>query len=131
VDRATLYLTTRFGGRSAVDVEVPQTAVERARGLGGRKVVPPGTGMLFMFDAPGEVDMWMHGMLVPLDIIFFRSDGVVHRIAARRMPGMPGNHRVWSQGRVSAVLELAGGEADRMGLRVGDSVLASGNSFVI
>ena len=37
-------------------------------------------GMLFLYGAPQEITMWMRNTYIPLDMMFIRADGTVHRI---------------------------------------------------
>ena len=55
-------------------VEVANTDELRQRGLAGREYLPPGKGMLFVMPVPTEIDMWMKGCLIPLDVLFFDQD---------------------------------------------------------
>ena len=64
--------------------------------------------------------MWMKNTFVPLDIIFIRSDGRIHRIAERTIP--LSETRIFSGMPVTAVLELNGGTVERLGIKVGDRV---------
>jgi hypothetical protein len=64
--------------------------------------------------------MWMHNTYIPLDMVFIRADGTVHRIEKRAEP--LSDRIIASQGPVSAVLELPGGDAERLGLKPGDRV---------
>jgi uncharacterized protein len=113
----TLVSTT---GEHVIDVEVAQTAEEKALGLMFRTSLPEQTGMLFPFDAPQEVSMWMRNTYVSLDMIFIRADGVVHRIESRTEP--LSERVITSGGPVTAVLELAAGVAVRLSLKAGDRV---------
>jgi uncharacterized membrane protein (UPF0127 family) len=85
-----------------------------------RTSLPEQTGMLFPFDAPQEVSMWMRNTYVSLDMIFIRADGVVHRIESRTEP--LSERVITSGGPVTAVLELAAGVAARLDLKPGDRV---------
>jgi uncharacterized protein len=76
--------------------------------------------MLFVYDDPREVTMWMENTHIPLDMVFIRADGVVHRIQAWTEPFS--RAIVGSRGMVIACLELAGGAAERLGLKPGDRV---------
>jgi uncharacterized membrane protein (UPF0127 family) len=107
-------------GEHVIDIEVAQTAEEKALGLMFRTSLPEQTGMLFPFDAPQEVSMWMRNTYVSLDMIFIRADGVVHRIESRTEP--LSERLITSGGRVTAVLELAAGVAERLSLKAGDRV---------
>jgi len=120
MDRACLLLET-ISGRRIVDVEVARTPAEQTLGLMDR-YVPPGTGMLFVYDRPREVRMWMANTIVPLDMVFVREGGVVHRVEVCVPAG--DRRMVLSRGPVVAVLELSGGETARIGLRPGDRVHA-------
>ena len=76
--------------------------------------------MLFLNAAPREQTMWMRNTYIPLDMVFIRADGTVHRIAAMTEPHS--EEIISSNGPVSAVLEIAGGAAQRLGLKPGDKV---------
>lgn len=108
------------GGRHAFDVEVMRTNAERARGLMYRRSMAPNHGMLFDFEQPDAVNMWMKNTYLPLDMVFIRSDGTIARIAADTEPLstkiIPSNEPVLS------VLELNAGTAAKLGIRPGDRV---------
>ena len=107
-------------GPQVIRVEITETMEEKARGLMFRMRLPDGEGMLFGYDPPREITMWMRNTLIPLDMVFIRSDGVVHRIEASTHP--LSEEIIASRGDVAACLELAGGAAERMGLKPGDWV---------
>lgn len=117
--RVPLHITTRTGTHRYT-VEVARTAEQQAIGMMHRRSVPPGTGMLFPFSPPRPASFWMRNTLVPLDIIFIRTDGRVLNIEAEAVP-LSETMRS-STGPAAAVLELAGGEAKRIGLAPGDRV---------
>ncbi|MEZ5842482.1 MAG: DUF192 domain-containing protein [Hyphomicrobiaceae bacterium] len=102
-------------------IEVAVDEEDKRRGLMFRRSVPALTGMLFPYDAPEEVTMWMQNTYVSLDMIFIRADGVIHRIAKRTEP--LSERIIASEGAVTAVLEIAAGEADRLGISPGDRVV--------
>jgi len=118
VDR--LWLLTGPGQEMAIDVEIADAPKEKEIGLMFRTELPPGTGMLFPYGSPREITMWMHNTYIPLDMVFIRADGTVHRIEKRAEP--LSDRIIASQGPVSAVLELPGGDAERLGLKPGDRV---------
>jgi uncharacterized membrane protein (UPF0127 family) len=115
-----LWLVTGAGRETPIDVEVAEEPQEKQLGLMFRTDLPDGKGMLFPYESPREVTMWMHNTYIPLDMVFIRPDGVVHRIEARAEP--MSERIISSQGPVIAVLELAGGAAARLGLKPGDRV---------
>ena len=104
----------------AFDVEMAINPEDQAQGLMYRDALPQGTGMFFPFDPPRPVAFWMKETRVPLDMIFIGQDRRIIKMVARTVPYdlTP----VSSGGAVSAVLEIGGGEAERLGLSVGDRV---------
>jgi uncharacterized protein len=117
--REKLVLVTAAGER-AIDIEVATTPDDMAMGLMFRTNLPEGQGMLFPSASPREANMWMHNTYIPLDMVFIRADGQVHRIEAMTEP--QSDRIIASGGEVLAVLELAGGSAARLGLKPGDRV---------
>lgn len=95
-------------------VEVARSEEEQRKGLMFRTELPAGTGMLFPFPKPRIASFWMKDTLIPLDMIFIRSDGRIDRIAENMLP--ESLEPVVSGGEVAAVLEVAGGTAADLGL---------------
>ena len=114
-----LDLVTEDGTRT-LSVEVAATPERQALGLMFRTSLPDSSGMLFPYPESRELTMWMKNTYIPLDMVFIRADGTVHRIEAETEPHS--ERVISSQGPVTAVLELAGGAAKRMGLKPGDKV---------
>lgn len=95
-------------------VEVARTEAEQEQGLMYRTSLPEGTGMLFPFPKPKIASFWMKNTVIPLDMIFVRTDGSIDRIAENTIP--ESLEPVVSGGEVAAVLELAGGTAAKLGI---------------
>lgn len=115
-----LTIETADGRTHRYRVEVAETAAQQAHGMMFRTTVPPGTGMIFPMNPPRPAAFWMRNTLVSLDLIFIGADGRVRNIAERAVPRSEA--LLPSAGPVAAVLELAGGEAERIGLKPGDRV---------
>ena len=115
----TLGLMTASGTKT-IDIEVAVSMEEQMRGLMFRTSLADNRGMLFPYSPPRELTMWMKNTYIPLDMVFIRADGVVHRIEARTEP--LSETVVASGGPMAAVLELAGGAAERLGLKAGDKI---------
>jgi uncharacterized membrane protein (UPF0127 family) len=107
-------------GIVTLDVEIADTPARQALGLMYRTELPERGGMLFLNAVPREQTMWMRNTYIPLDMVFIRADGTVHRIAAMTEPHS--EETISSNGLVSAVLEISGGAAQRLGLKPGDKV---------
>ena len=118
-------LQIRSGGQAhEFTVEVAQTPEEQAQGLMFRESLGPKAGMLFPFNPPRPASFWMKNTLIPLDMIFIRTDGRIERIGANAVP--KSLEPVTSYGPVAAVLEIAGGRAAQLGLKEGDQVIWTG-----
>lgn len=108
------------GASRKLMIEVAASDQEKALGLMFRTKLADTEGMLFPYSASQNITMWMRNTYISLDMVFIRADGVIHRIEARTEPL---SERIISAGgEVSAVLELAGGAAERLGIKAGDRV---------
>jgi len=118
-----LVLKTESGEHSYT-VEVAKTNRERAKGLMFRRSLPDTSGMIFLYDPPQPVGMWMRNTYIPLDMIFIAADGTVRRVAANTEPFS--TDIIVSGGPVAAVLELNAGQAEKIGVKPGDLVVFPG-----
>lgn len=107
--------------RHRFEVWVADTVPRRAQGLMHAKTLAAMRGMLFLYPEPQVVSMWMKNTLIPLDMLFVAADGRIIRIAARTTPHSLDS--ITSMGPVIAVIEIAGGEAARLGIKTGARVL--------
>lgn len=111
----TIPLTIEMAGKThRFNVEVARTEAEQEQGLMLRMGLPADGGMLFPFPHPKIATFWMKNTLIPLDMIFVRSDGSIDRIAENTIP--ESLEPVASGAEVAAVLELAGGTAAKLGI---------------
>lgn len=118
---AQVPLTIRSAGRThRFIVEVAETPEQQAQGLMFREALAGDRGMLFPYDPPRPASFWMKNTLIPLDMVFIRPDRTIGRIAANTVPHSL--EPVASLEPVSAVLELRGGRAAELGIKVGDKV---------
>ena len=108
-------------GRLDFRVEVARTPEAQQRGLMFRTSLADFGGMIFPLVPPREASFWMKDTVIPLDMIFIRSDGTIARIAASTIPYdlTP----VSSGEPVVAVLEIAGGRAEALGIAENDRVI--------
>lgn len=104
-------------------VEVVDTVETRAQGLMFRRDLPAGRGMLFVYPEPQPVSFWMRNTLIPLDMVFLDAQGVIRHIHRMARPldetPVPGAAVGDPDPARLLVLEIAGGEADRLGLQTG------------
>jgi uncharacterized membrane protein (UPF0127 family) len=116
----TLWLVPANGPEAAIAIEIAEDPREKAMGLMFRTDLADNHGMLFPYGEARELSMWMHNTYIQLDMLFIRPDGVIHRIEARAEP--MSDRVIYSDGPVSAVLELPGGASERLGIKAGDRV---------
>jgi uncharacterized protein len=111
----------------AVDVEVANNDELRAQGLMYRDRLPSGKGMIFFFDADGVYPFWMKNTLIPLDMIWIDAAKKVAHVKSNVPPCKVDPCPSYDP-EVPAryVLELAGGEAAKHGLKAGDSLRFEG-----
>ena len=116
----TLVLKTDSGPHNFA-IELATTPGERALGLMYRRALPTDAGMLFIYDQPQPLTMWMRNTIIPLDMIFIGADGKVHRIESHTEPFS--TQLISSEGAVQSVLEVNAGTAATIGLKAGDEVV--------
>ena len=121
LEKADISILSGDNVRHNFTVELARTTKEQQAGMMFRRHIPQNTGMLFLFKDERERNFWMKNTSVSLDILFIRKDGVIHHIH----PNAEINTltRIRSGGAVSAVLEIGAGEAEALGVHVGDRVL--------
>lgn len=105
-----------------IGLEVAQTQQQQAMGLMYRTNLADNRGMLFQFPLPQTVSFWMKNVRIPLDMIFLQ-DGEVKAIAASVPPCTTDPCPTYGPGTaIEQVIELRGGRAAELGLKVGDRV---------
>ena len=114
-----LRIVTATGAHD-FQVEIARDEEKRARGLMDRRFMPADHGMLFEFDSEAPEEFWMKNTYIPLDMIFISPTGIVTNIVANAEP--LSERTIPSGPPCIAVLELNGGSAARIGLKVGDKV---------
>src|ERR1019366_5947081 len=117
--RSALNIHTRQG-LEWFTVWIADTPARSQQGLMFLKWLPEDQGMLFPQEAPRVTSMWMKNTLIPLDMLFVDAQGRVAYIRERATP--QSEEIITAPVPVKAVLELAGGECAKLGIRVGDHV---------
>lgn len=101
-------------------VELALTANQQMQGLMNRTSMPEEAGMLFIFNQEKERGFWMKNTLIPLDMIFIKKNGVIHKVHSNAKPNDLTS--IKSDGPVIAVLEINGGLSQQLGIDAGDIV---------
>jgi uncharacterized protein len=102
------------------EVWIADTSERAEQGLMFVSDLPANFGMVFPLDPPRVETMWMKNTYIELDMLFIEQGGRVTKIIERAEP--LSLRPLGSGGQVAAVLELRGGQAAKLGLRVGDTV---------
>ena len=94
---------------------------KRKQGLMHVKSMSDDTGMLFVFDPPRIVSMWMKNTLIGLDIIFIDQDQKIIKIHKNAQPH---NLESISSGlAIKWVVEINGKTSDLLGIKPGDQLI--------
>ena len=114
-------------GRTTLHLALAADEPSRERGLMRVAYVPAGQGMLFAFpDGDQKRYFWMKNTIAPLDMLFVKGDGVISSIAAD-VPATPagaGDDKVARRDGIGRfVVELAAGEAARLGIAAGQRLV--------
>jgi uncharacterized membrane protein (UPF0127 family) len=116
-------LAVRTAGNNVINFKIwtADTPARDQQGLMFVRNMDLHAGMLFVFPKNERVAMWMKNTYIPLDMLFMDRRGVIDYIAANTTP--------FSEAIVGpttpeyAVLELIGGASERLGIKVGDTVV--------
>lgn len=116
-------ILTTSGQRFRFHIEVAKTMEEKERGLMFRKELAADGGMIFIFGEAYRPYLWMRNTLVPLDMLFLDKEGYIQYIKHSAKPHSL--EPIGSGGEAWAVVELQGGISKKLGIRIGDRVLAA------
>jgi len=102
------------------DVWLADSPSRQAQGLMFVRALPDMHGMLFVHEKPMPISMWMKNTYIPLDMVFIDEHGRIQQIVEHATPHSLDIIR--SKDPALAVLEIAGGDAKRLGLHAGQHV---------
>ena len=117
------------GNRTAVTLEVANSADERRTGLMYRRSLPRDHGMVFVYGGADERTFWMKNTFVPLDIVFVAANGTVVSVAhADPQPNASDSElrRYESGAPAKYVVEMRQGFANRTGVEPGTRLVFDG-----
>jgi len=103
------------------DVWLADNPRRQSQGLMFVRSLPAMRGMLFVHESPKQLSMWMKNTYIPLDMVFIDANGRIQQIIEQTTPHSLAT--ISSHEPALAVLEIAGGEAKRLGLHPGQRVL--------
>ena len=79
-EKRDLTIIRPDGTTVPITVELARSVRELTKGYMGRKNIPEGTGMLFIFKRDEKLSFWMKNTPTALSIAFISSSGVIHEI---------------------------------------------------
>lgn len=107
---------------AVVNVEIVSTPAAKKKGLGQRDELKWNHGMLFVYDEPLILAMWMKGMRFDIDIVWIR-DGRIIDMALRVPHEVEGPLPVYRPRETAdMVLEVPAGYAWANGWKTGDPI---------
>lgn len=117
-------------GKNCFDVELATTVAEMSRGLMFRKSLAPNKGMLFIFEKEKNYPFWMKNTLIPLDIIWINENKETVFISENSQPCQEESPclSIYPDKNAKYILEINGGLAEKIGLKIGDKMNFSGFS---
>lgn len=113
----TLTIATPDARVHTFSVWVADDPARRARGLMFVKRLDPDRGMLFLYEHPQRISMWMKNTYIPLDMLFFDAEGRIVHVAADTEPHSLAT--VDSREPAIGVIELNAGTAAKLNIRPG------------
>ena len=122
-DMNTIDLT--LPGGEVIRVETMIDPEDQLRGMMFRTEMKPGHGMLFISRQPQKQSFWMYQTLIPLDMIWMDSDKRIVEIVPNASPCKTKASQCPQYGGheyARYVLELAGGMAQKYGLKLGQQM---------
>jgi len=117
--REPVVLVTETG-RHTIDAEIADTPETKATGLMFRRSLDADKGMLFIYDTPENITMWMKSTYISLDMIFADASGKIIRVARDTEPFS--TDIIEAGGAAKAVLEVPAGTARRLKVKRGDQL---------
>ena len=122
--QSTLSIHTAAGHTVKFKIWTADQPSRQEQGLMFVRELDDHAGMLFMFPARQRITMWMKNTYISLDMLFLDAQGRIDYIAVRTKPLTL--DLIEAPRPVTAVLDLKGGVTERLGIHIGDTVLAQG-----
>jgi len=121
--RERIAVDTRSAHRHLFEAWRADNGPSRAQGLMfvPDEAVRPDQAMIFVYDSPQRVTMWMKNTLLSLDMLFVDAGGCIVTVVERAEPGSLAT--IDSRVPVLLVVELKAGTVQAGGIRLGDRVV--------
>ena len=115
----TITIKKTDGSTAYVKAEIARKEEERNFGFMERKVIPDGTGMIFIFEQDQILSFWMKNTPHPLSIAYIDSKGKIRNIFDMTPYSLA---NITSTSSVRYALEVPQGWFKKQGIKEGDFV---------
>ena len=103
-------------------LEISDNFQKRKIGLMNRESLKSNQGMIFIYERLEPVNIWMFNTLIPLDIIFLKKNKII-KITHNATPCFELPCEIYpSLDPVDMIIEINGGQAKILNLKVGDNL---------
>tara|TARA_B100000315_G_scaffold30922_1_gene26178 strand:- start:295 stop:720 length:426 start_codon:yes stop_codon:yes gene_type:complete len=113
--------SVKIKGRT-FSVEVANTEDQRRLGLMHRETLPDNGGMLFVYPSDRQLSVWMKNVMIPLDVLFLNTDGIVIDKATLEPCKNSPCEAFNSTSPGQYFLEINKGKIEELNINVGDKV---------
>jgi len=121
LEKSSVSITLDSNESIEFSVLIAESNKDRRQGLMHIEFMEENQGMLFIFNPPRRVSMWMRNTPMPLDILFINRNGKIINIEENTTPYS--TKALSSGGTIYWVLEINGGLSKKMGIKTGDLVV--------
>lgn len=115
----TITIKKADGSTAYVKAEIARKEEERNFGFMERKVIPDGTGMIFIFEQDQILSFWMKNTPHPLSIAYIDSKGKIRNIYDMTPYSLA---NITSTSSVRYALEVPQGWFKKQGIKEGDFI---------
>ena len=123
--REQVAIETRSARRHVFDAWRADTDETRAQGLMFVNDMAESQAMIFVYDPPQHIRMWMKNTYMPLDMVFADDHGCIVKIQQNAKP--LSLDTIDSRVPVAYVLEIKAGIAKARAISLGDRLLRAGD----
>lgn len=107
------------------NLEIAKTVLQKANGLSKREKICENCGVIFIFNNDNIQPFWMKDTLIPLDMIWINSQGIVVSLqTAQPEPNTPFTKlKIYKNDKPAKyVIEINANDAQKLNLNIGDKI---------
>ncbi len=104
-----------------IEITKAKTESSREKGLSGRSLLAPDTGLFFIFEKEGSWGIWMKDMNFPIDVVWITKDKIISDIQENMSPDTYPKVFLPTK-KVLYVLEVPAGTVHQHDFKVGQTI---------